>query len=70
MTNLNEQVSTNTNVHAEQIATILDAICPYQERKYAFPEDIELTLSENGTGCFFKCKVCKGASCTGFLRDD
>jgi len=70
MTNLNEQVSTNTNVQAEQIANILDAICPYQNRKYTSTEDIVLTLSENGTGWFFECKVCEGAKCTGFLRDD
>ena len=70
MINLNEQLSTNTNVQAEQIANILDAICPYQDRKCDLTEDIILTLSENGTGWFFECKVCEGARCTGFLRDD
>jgi hypothetical protein len=68
MINLNEQMK--TNIEFEQAASIIAAICPYQDRKYALEENFALTPSENGTGWFFECKVCEGARCTGFLRDD
>lgn len=70
MINLNEKATTNANVQLEQITNILDAICPYQDKTCDVVEDFSLTPSENGTGWFFECKVCKGAKCAGFLRDD
>ncbi len=70
MINLNEKVTTSINIHAEQIANILDAICPYQNKSCDFTENLSLTFSENGTGWFFECKVCQGAQCTGFLKND
>jgi hypothetical protein len=70
MINLNEKVTTNINVRAEQIANLLDAICPYQDKTNDLTEALSLTFSENETGWFFECKVCQGARCTGFLRND
>jgi hypothetical protein len=68
MVNLNEQLLPNLEI--EQAVSMIAAICPYQDRECALEENIKLTPSENGTGWFFECKVCEGAKCTGFLRDD
>lgn len=68
MINLNELVATNTEI--EQAAEIFSAICLYRDRICAFNESVKLTPSENGTGWFFECKICEGARCTGFLRND
>lgn len=68
MINFSEQVI--TDVEFKQTANMIAAICPYQKRKCALEDDFKLIQSENGTGWFFECKVCEGATCTGFLRDD
>ena len=70
MINLNGKVTTNINAHAEQIANLLDAICPYQDKANDVVNALSLTFSENNTGWFFECKVCQDARCTGFLRND
>ena len=68
MINLNEQMT--TPIEFEEAASMIAAICPYQNRKCALEDNFELIPSENGTGWFFECKVCEGARCTGFLRND
>lgn len=68
MVNLNEQ--TLTSLAIEQAVSMIAAICPFQNRDCAVKENVELTPSENGTGWFFECKICEGARCTGFFRED
>lgn len=68
MINLNEQIT--ENVEIEQVADMISAICPHQDRRCVLEEDFKLTPSENGTGWFFECMVCEGARCTVFLSSD
>jgi hypothetical protein len=68
MVNLNEQILPSLAI--EQAVSMIAAICPYQDKECVFKENVEVTPSENGTGWFFECKICEGAKCTGFFRDD
>lgn len=68
MVNLNEQILPSLAI--EQAVSMIEAICPYQDRTCAFNDSVAVTPSENGTGWFFECKFCEGARCTGFFRDD
>jgi len=68
MMNLNKQ--TTVAMGHDQAASLLFAICPYQNRNRFLQQNYVLIPSENGTGWFFECRLCQGARCTGFLRDD
>jgi hypothetical protein len=68
MLNLSEHVS--TTIETQETANMIAAICPFQECDCDSEENFKLTPSENDTGWFFECRMCRGANCTGFLRND
>lgn len=68
MMDLNERVTPNLEI--ENAASMIATICPYQNRNCGLERDFMLSPSENGTGWFFECKMCEGARCTGFVRND
>lgn len=68
MISAKEQLTTSNEI--QQVARMIAAICPYRHEFSALHNDFELSLSENETGWFFECKLCEGARCTGFLRND
>jgi hypothetical protein len=68
MLNRSEQVL--PVIEAQEIASVIAAICPLQMAGGALENSFVLTPSENDTGWFFECGQCAGAKCTGFLRND
>ncbi|MFZ5517705.1 MAG: hypothetical protein ACOY90_13755 [Candidatus Zhuqueibacterota bacterium] len=68
MISAKEQFTTSTDI--QQVAKMIAAICPYRDQFRTMYNDFKLTLAENETGWFFECMLCKGAKCTGFLRND
>lgn len=57
-------------IEAQEIASVIAAICPLRREGGALENSFVLTPSENDTGWFFECGQCTGANCTGFLRND
>ncbi|MDZ7263422.1 MAG: hypothetical protein ONB16_02475 [candidate division KSB1 bacterium] len=57
-------------IEAQEIASVIAAICPLQREAGALHDRFVLTPSENDTGWFFECEQCAGARCTGFMRND